>query len=87
MIQVCSVKCAVALTGGGPHDGAKSDYVLALEEAPVEYDFWSVWGVDETGRVFGTGRRVRYRHASSHNGDRGVLLVYRFVGYLECEGA
>jgi hypothetical protein len=87
MSQVCSVKCAVALTGGGPHDGSVTDFVLPLETAPVDIDTWSLFGADDTGRIVGIGRRVRYRHSSSHNGDRGVLLVYRFVGYIDCEGA
>ena len=86
MTEVCRVKCSVLLVGG-PHDGATTDFVLPLETAPVDIDTWSAFVTASDGRIVDGGRRVRYRHMRSLYGDRGVLLVYRFVGYIDCEGA
>jgi len=80
--SVCSVRAAVYMVGG-PHDGAVTPPVFAVESATETVD------LHETARR-DSRRRVRYRHAASANGQDCVLLIYRFERYItdaeECDG-
>lgn len=74
---VCRVRAAVHLRGG-PHDGAVTPPVFAVESATETVDIREDTTRDDS-------RRVRYRHAGSANGGTCVLLIYQFEGYVSEE--
>ena len=75
--SVCRVRAAVYLRGG-PHDGAVTPPVFAVESATETVDIRA-----DTTRE--DSRHVRYRHAGSANGGSCVLLIYRYEGYITTE--
>jgi len=74
---VCRVRAAVYLRGG-PHDGAATPPVFAVESATETVD------IPET-ILRDTARLVRYRFFESANGGSCVLLIYQFDGYVTLE--